>query len=137
MSANKSLAQNVTPKSGFIGSAFGGGALTGPSIDTAGFSEAAVVLAVGAAGAGTCDVKVQDSADGSTGWADVSGAAFTQVTGSDDNTVQIGMLKLDGNTVRRHIRISSTVATAAIDHGVAVLLVNKQYHPDQTPKFIV
>src|SRR5574337_955689 len=124
MSANKSIAQNVKPKYGAAGSAVG--TVTGPTIDTQGYQEAAVVLSVGAvASTGSLNAKVQDSADGSS-WADVSGAAFTAVPDTGDNQVQIGMLKLDGNTVRRYIRVSTTVATAAADHGACVLLVNGQ-----------
>lgn len=135
MSANVSLAQNHTPKYGAAGSAIA--TVTGPSIDTAGFNEATVVLSVGNVTAtGTLNVKVQDSADNSA-WADVSGAAFVAVTDTGDNQVQIGMLKLDGNTVRRYIRIVGVVATAAADYGASVLLSNKQYHPDQTPAFVV
>lgn len=135
MSASPSLAQNVTPKYGAAGSA--AGTVTGTSIDTAGYNEAAVVLSVGnAATTGTLNVKVQDSADNST-FADITGAAFTAVPDTGDNTVQIGMLKLDGNTVRRYIKVVGVVATAAVDYGVCVLLANKQYKPDQTPVFTV
>lgn len=137
MSANVNLAYNHTPKYGAAGSAVG--TVTGPAIDTAGYSEATVILSVGAvASTGSLSVaKVQDSADGSTGWADVTGAAFTAVPDTGDNQVQIGMVKCDGNLAKRYIRIVTTVATAAADHGVAVLLSNKQYKPDQTPVFTV
>lgn len=136
MSANKSLAYNVKPKYGVAGSAVA--ATNGASIDTAGYDEACVVASAGAIGASaTLDVKIQDSADNSS-WADVTGAVFTQWGGSDDNTAKIGMLKLNGNTVRRYIRCVGTVAgTGAADYGVSVLLVNGHYHPDQTPAFNV
>jgi len=135
MSANTSLAYNHTPKYGAAGSA--AGTINGPAIDTAGYNEATVVLALGNA-TGTLDCKVQDSADGSTGWVDLAGAAFAQKTASDDNTVSIGMVKCDGNLARRYLRIVTTVqATFVADHGVTVLLSNRQYHPDQTPGFSV
>jgi len=134
MSANKSIAQNVKPKYGVAGSA--AGTVNGTGIDTAGYQEACVVLSVGNI-TGNLDVKVQDSADNST-FADVTGAAFVQVTASGDNSAQIGLLKLDGNTVRRYIRVVSTVqATFVADHGASVLLVNGQYNPQQTPVFTV
>ena len=135
MSANVNLAYNHTPKYGAAGSA--AGTVTGPGIDTAQYNEATVILAVGNA-TGTLDCKVQDSPDGSTDWQDVAGGAFAQVPNTADNTVYIGMLKLDGNLVRRWIRIVTTVEAALVaDHGVSVLLSNKQYHPDQTPAFTV
>lgn len=134
MSANKSLAYNVKPKYGVAGSA--AGTVNGTGIDTAGYDEACVVLSVGNI-TGNLDVKVQDSADNSS-FADVTGAAFAQIGASGDNQAVIGMLKLNGNTVRRYIRIVSTVqATFVADHGASVLLVNGHYHPDQTPSFTV
>jgi len=135
MSANKSIAQNVKPKYGAAGSAIA--TVTGVSIDTAGYQEACVVLSVGnVASTGTLNVKVQDSADNSS-WADITGAAFTAVGDTGDNQVQIALLKLDGNTVRRYIRVVGVVATAAADYGACVLLVNGQYNPQQTPVFTV
>lgn len=135
MSANKSLAYNVKPKYGAAGSAVG--TVNGASIDTAGYDEACVVLSVGTvASTGTLNVKIQDSADNSS-WADVSGAAFTAVADTGDNQAQIAMLKLNGNTVRRYIRVVGVVGTAAADYGASVLLVNGHYKPDQTPVFNV
>ena len=135
MSANMSLAYNVKPKYGAAGSAVA--TVTGSTIDTAGYDEACVVLAVGnVASGGTLNVKVQDSADASS-WADLAGAAFTAVADTGDNQVQIGMLKLNGNLTRRYIRIIGVVATAAADYGASVLLVNSHYKPDQTPVFTV
>lgn len=136
MSANKSLAYNVKPKYGAAGSPIG--TVNGPAIDTAGYQEACVVLSVGAVTAtGSLTAKVQDSADGSTGWADITGAAFTAVPDTGDNQVQVGMIKLDGNLAKRYIRVVTIVATAAADHGASVLLVNGQYNPQQTPVFTV
>ena len=136
MSANKSIAQNVKPKYGAAGSAVG--TVNGVAVDTAGYQEACVVLSVGAvASTGSLNVKVQDSADGSTGWADVAGAAFTAVPDTGDNQVQIGFIKLDGNLAKRYLRVVGVVATAAADYGACVLLVNGQYNPQQTPVFTV
>lgn len=134
MSANKSIAYNVKPKYGVAGSA--AGTINGPGIDTAGYEEGAVCLAVGNI-TGNLDVKVQDSADNSS-FADVTGAAFAQIAASGDNQAVIGMLKFGGNTVRRYIRIVSTVqATFVADHGATVLLIDGRYNPQQTPSFTV
>ena len=128
MGAYASLEENAVVKLGIGGGIFGGGALNGATVDTQGFSEALVVLAVGVAGAGTLDAKIQDSADGSS-WADVTGAAFTQVTGTGDQSLQIARLKLDGNTVRRYVRAVTTTVTAVIDHAVVFVLSGNQYNP--------
>lgn len=67
-----------------------------------------LTLATGAGGGTTptYDAKVQESADGSTGWTDVSGAAFTQVTGAADATESIG---LDFNAMKAFLRIVETI----------------------------
>lgn len=54
----------------------------GSAIDVAEYDGNVAVLLNASAGTGdmTLDVKLQGSADGSTGWADITGAAFAQVT---------------------------------------------------------
>jgi hypothetical protein len=90
------------------------------SIDAADYRYATVMLAAGTAVAtSTVDCKVQDSADASS-WADVSGAAFTQVTDTTDEAVTAGVVRLDH--VRRYIRVVVTVANAACELGVLVAL---------------
>jgi hypothetical protein len=59
----------------------GSSAVNGVGVDKLGFDDAMAIIATGAA-AGTPDsfslaVKVQESADNSTGWADVTGATAT------------------------------------------------------------
>lgn len=53
----------------------------------------------------TWDGKIQDSADGSTDWQDVTGATFTQVTASN----KIHGIKLEASQVRRYIRYVGTI----------------------------
>lgn len=68
----------------------------------------ALTLMSAAASAGdTLDVKVQDSANGSSGWADISGAAFTQVTSAADAHESIS---IDTNAAKRYIRVVATIA---------------------------
>lgn len=62
-----------------------------------------------AAGTGTtptCDIKIQDSDDGSTGWNDVSGATFTQLV----TTASRQKLALNKDAVKRYIRAVYTIA---------------------------
>lgn len=67
----------------------------------------AIVLDSGAgSGDMTLDAKLQDSADGSTGWADVSGAAFTQVTTAASQQ----KIVVDTNAVKRYVRAAYTIA---------------------------
>jgi hypothetical protein len=127
MGAYASLEQNAVVANIGGGSAIG--AINGPSIDTAGYSEAMIVLATGLAVAtGTLACKIQDSADNAA-FADVAGAAFAGLVATDDNKAKIGRLKLDGNLVRRYIRAVTTVGTATVDHVVLAVLSGNQYSP--------
>lgn len=109
----------------------GTGATNGTGIDTVGFNQALLVLAVGAMGSsGTMDVKVQESSDNgvSDTWADVTGAVFTQlVDGTHDNTAHIASLDL--SATERYIRIVSTGGTAASPGSVTVLLGDPDVGP--------
>ena len=130
----KRLEEYLKCVNGLGGSAVG--AVNGTAIDTKGYSEAMLVLATGVAAAtGTLDVKVQDSTDGSTGWADVTGAAFAQLTASDDQALKVARLKLDGNGIKRYIRIVGTVGTATVDFACVVILGGDQYPPANTIAF--
>jgi len=109
MGAYASLEQNAIVVQA-VGSTVGaGGAKTGREIDTAGFSEALVILALGDVSAtGTLNVKVQDCATTGGLFVDVPGAVFSAKSGAVDNNVYIGRLKLDGNLVKRFIKVVAT-----------------------------
>ena len=88
---------------------------TGSAVDTFGYNSAMLALEVGTVSGTTptLDVKVQDSADGSTGWADVSGLTLTQVTASNNSQVlAIEGLNSAANGVsrRRYLRVVGTIA---------------------------
>jgi hypothetical protein len=91
------------------------------AVDMQEFGEVLVLLNAGTVGAsGTVDVHVEESADGSTGWADITGAAFTQVTASNDDADYMGRVAWTA-TRERYLRTVLVVATAACDVGVSVL----------------
>lgn len=74
----------------------------GSAIDIRNYSGEAAVIMQATAGSGdmTLDVKLQGSADGSTGWADITGAAFTQVT----TTASTQKISINTNETARYIR---------------------------------
>lgn len=84
---------------------------------------AQLVLNAGPTNAGTDTIKLQHSADGSTNWEDVTGAAFTAVgTSASAQTVLINSDKL-----RKYVRVVDTLAGAtSIVRGVS-LVGRKQY----------
>lgn len=71
--------------------------------------------------AGTSAVKLQDSADGATGWADVPNAAFANVTTVAATGQQEIMLNAD--RLKRFVRIVNTLAGGANAQAYGVQLV--------------
>ena len=101
----------------------------GPGIDALDYDETLIVLNAGAVGAsGTVDVKVQESADNSS-FSDISGAAFTQITAANDETIYVGRVKMGEKTRKRYLRVVATVGTAACDLGIVVLLARAAISP--------
>jgi hypothetical protein len=102
--------------------------LTGTGVDLQGLDgEATVILDSSAATAGTnptLDVKIQDSADGSSGWADVTGAAFTQVT----STASQQRISVNVSEIKRYVRAIGTLggtSTPTFVYSVNLLGVAK------------
>lgn len=85
----------------------------GSAVDLLGVkSGISFVLDSGAATVGTLptlDVKIQDSADGSTGWGDVTGMAFTQVT----NAASAQALGVAIGKTKRYVRAVATIGGSA------------------------
>lgn len=95
----------------------------GAAVDLQDYVGKAKVILSSSAGGGTSptlDVHIEDSADGSTGWADISGAAFTQVTDGADSTEAIS-LSVDEN--KRYIRVVETITGTSPTFDRAVVLV--------------
>lgn len=68
-----------------------------------------IILDSGAAAAsGTMTGKIQDSADGSTGWADVTGGGFTAVAQAASKQV----LTVNRDGIKRYIRFVGTIAAS-------------------------
>lgn len=107
----------------------------GSSIDRLTYSHAVCVLNIGAFASGTMDISIQDSADGSTGWANFvpnvyfdsnntaqTVAAFPQKTTTAANTVT--KLDVDLSAAKRYIRFVKTANSGGCSatFGVDVLL---------------
>ena len=92
-------------------------------LDYEGHVAAILQSAAGTGTTPTLDVKLQDSADGSTGWADIAGAAFTQVTNAAPSAQAV---KFNASAARRHIRAVATVGGTTPSFACAVSLVGKK-----------
>lgn len=83
--------------------------LTGAAVDVRDIEgDIAIVQDVGVVSgtAPTLDGKIQDSDDGSTGWADVTGATFTQVTASNSKQ----KIVVSASAAKRYVRYVGTIA---------------------------
>jgi hypothetical protein len=69
------------------------------AIDMSKFHEAMFILLLGSVDS-TTDCKIQESADGSTNWGDISGKAITQLGAADDNKQAVINLKTSEMTKR-------------------------------------
>lgn len=70
----------------------------------------------------TLDGKIQHSADGSTGWADVTGATFTQVTASDAGE----SITISADSSLGYIRYVGTIAGTSPSFDLAVIGFGQQ-----------
>ena len=88
----------------------GAAAINGASIDRQNLESCVLHAACGAATGTpttqTVDAKLQDSADGSTGWADITGASVAQMTGDDEDQYK----DIDLSGAKRYVRAVVTVA---------------------------
>jgi uncharacterized phiE125 gp8 family phage protein len=109
-----SVEQTILAGSHIIAPAF---TLVGATVEVLGYSVLAILAAGTCGGAGTVDVKLQESAD-SVLWADVVGGAFATVDVTNDETAY----ELAYTGAFRYLRAVSTVAGAACEFGVQFVL---------------
>lgn len=92
-------------------------AATSAAVDLIDYDGPVLVVQNHGTGTGTLDGKIQDSADGSTDWQDVSGLTFTQVT----TTANTQKIAFNAKSVRRYVRYVGTIVTGP--HLIGVTLV--------------
>ena len=99
----------VAPRSGTPPAEVSAGTRNGTAINRIGFDSCVLVAQSGAASGGpsafTLDAKLQDSADGATGWADITGAAVQQITTANG----IARVNVSLPTARRFVRVVEAV----------------------------
>jgi len=105
---------------------WGVAANAGAEIDCQGYEEALVLLNTGVAG-GEVNVKVQECDTSGGTFADITGAAFAEVTTANDVTCYVG--RLDLTKRKRYLKIIGTVTTGASLFSVDVILVHPKYGP--------
>jgi len=71
----------------------------------------------------TFNAKVQESADGSTGWADIAGAAIAPLSATDDGAELAVEVDLSAAARKRYIRLLGTAGNGATGVEVQCLAV--------------
>jgi hypothetical protein len=100
------------------------GANEGAGVDCRGFDEALIVVAAGVVtGSGSHAFKVQESGDNAVAdaYADVTDAAFTAITASNDNTVYVGRVNLRER--QRYLRVLDTGGVAVMEGAAVIILM--------------
>ena len=95
--------------------------VTGAAVDLIDYDSPVAIVQNHGTGTGTLDGKIQDSADGSTGWADVAGATFSQST----TTADIKLIAVNPKSVRRYVRYVGTIVTGPQNVSVSLTGVKK------------
>lgn len=98
----------------------------GTALDVRAMKGIASIVLDSAAGTGTSPtmtVKIQDSADGSSGWADISGATFTQVT----TTASLQKIGVDVDACAGYIRAVATIGGTTPSFTASVNLLARGF----------
>lgn len=108
--------------------------VTGPDIDCEGYSEALFILSTGVI-ATSLDVKLQEANEHATTpdtagtYADVAGAAFTQITSANDDTVYV--MRVDLTQRRRFLRLTETGVGTTGAYAASVILTPSEWPASQ------
>ena len=97
---------------------------TSSEIDVTGYYEALLIVSIGDLGSSaTIDCKIQAASTTGGSLSDITGAAITQVTdaGGDSDSIVVGRVLCNGTDP--FWKVITTVATAATECGVSVLLI--------------
>jgi hypothetical protein len=114
--------------------AAGAGTINGPAIDRLGFLSAVLHVGTGdvsgSPSAQTVDAKLQESADGATGWTDISGAAISQITSANAQAEKDVSLSGAKRYIRAVVTVSFTGGTSpTIGAAATVVLGGKDVLP--------
>lgn len=95
--------------------------VTGAAVDLIAYEGPIAFIQSHGTGTGSLAGKIQDSADGSTDWQDVTGGAFTSVT----TTAAVETITLKRAAIRRYVRYVGTIVTGPQNVAVVAIGVPK------------
>lgn len=96
----------------------------GTAVDCLGYRRALVVFNAGTADASAeADVKIQSSDASGSGFADITGATFAQVTTANDDTIYVAEIQTENH--KRYLRAVATCdGTNAVTLSVEIVLMD-------------
>lgn len=109
--------------------------VTGPTVDMVNADGPCCLISsiayVSGSGSPQYDAKLQESADGSTGWADITGASITSITTNATTTPPAGELVGPFQRNQRYVRLVTTIAgtTSPLYTGMISVMSQKKYSP--------
>jgi hypothetical protein len=104
----------------------------GVAVNLRNYHSATVVFSLGAVvSTGTVTFKIQESTNGSSGWADIAAARLNGTIAVMDtaDTVQVIGLTDIGGITKKYIRVYATVANANVTCAALVIRGNAQHAP--------
>jgi hypothetical protein len=104
----------------------------GTAVNLRNYHSATVVFSLGAvASGGTATFKIQESTNGSTGWADIAAARLNGTIAVMDtaDTIQVIGLTDVGGITKKYVRVYCTVAVANVTCAALVIRGNAQHAP--------
>ncbi|AFE05231.1 hypothetical protein COCOR_03435 [Corallococcus coralloides DSM 2259] len=100
----------IAPRSGNVPAAVAAGTRNSAAVDRLGFDSCVLAAQTGAASGApttlTLAAKLQESADGATGWADIADAAIDPLTAANG----IARINVRLPTAKRYLRVAETVS---------------------------
>lgn len=113
----------------------------GTAVDCSGYDEATWLINAGTFGgtSPTADLKIQESATSGGTYTDITGAAFTQITTSNDVAVYLGRCRVSPSKPfqRAVITVGGTSPTCLLSAEVLRHRTKGLKHPVHTPSFQV
>lgn len=129
---NTSLSDKFKIVQAVVPTAGGTGALSATEVDGTGFGRVMFIFSMGAAGTGaTLTPKIQSATATGGSFADVTSAAFTQITAAAGASKQY-VIDMPVNSARPFMNVVGTIGTQTLANGCVAILYRPITYPVPT-----
>lgn len=128
----KDLKSGITVKPSLVPLLRSAAAYEGVAVNLRNYHSAAIVFSLGAvATGGTATFLIQESTNGSTGWATIAAARLNGTLAVMDtaDTIQVIGLTDVGGITKKYVRVHCTVAVANVTLAAYIIRGNAQHAP--------